>query len=82
MMGMGFGFFGLIFMVVFWLAIIGLAVWLVASLFPRISGNTSPPSGSWPDDRPESALEILKQRYAHGEISKAEFEAMRRDVLA
>lgn len=82
MMGMGFGFFGLVFMVVFWMAIIGLAVWLLANLFPRISGNTSPPSGTWRDDRPESALDILKQRYARGEITRTEFEEMRRDLLA
>jgi putative membrane protein len=79
---MGFGFFGLIFMVVFWLAVISLAVWLLAGLFPRINGNTLPPSGPWHDDRPESALDILRQRYARGEISKAEFEEMRRDLLA
>ena len=28
----------------------------------------------------ESALEILRRRYARGEISRAEYEAMRRDI--
>lgn len=73
---------GILFMVVFWLAIICLAMWLLASLFPRIRGNTAPPSGPWHDDRSESALDVLKQRYARGEISKAEFDEMRRDLLA
>jgi uncharacterized membrane protein len=30
----------------------------------------------------DSALEILKRRYARGEITREEFEAIRRDLLA
>ena len=32
------------------------------------------------DSRPDTALEILRQRYARGEINKEEFEAKRRDL--
>ena len=32
--------------------------------------------------RPDAALEILRQRYARGEINKDEFEAKRRDLGA
>ena len=32
------------------------------------------------ESRPDSALEILRQRYARGEINKEEFEAKKRDL--
>ena len=34
------------------------------------------------EPRPDSALEILRQRYARGEIGKEEFDAKKRDLTA
>lgn len=80
MMGFGMGGLGLIFMIVFWVTIIALAVWLLSSLFPQVKSASSFPSTAQRSEPPESPLEILKQRYARGEISKAEYEEMRRDL--
>jgi putative membrane protein len=62
-----------VFMVLFW----GLIIWGVVALVrwaasPGISESTTP--------RVDSPLEMLKRRYARGEISRAEFEEMKRDL--
>lgn len=75
MTGFGMGFGSAIWMIIFWVIIISGGIWLLATIFPRV--NTSP------EDRPESdsdPLAILKQRYARGELSKEEFETIRRDL--
>ena len=78
MMGMGFGFggLGLILMLVFWLVIIGMAVWLLSNLFPRATDAFK----TGKKDLSESPMEILKQRYARGEISKAEYNEIQKDL--
>ena len=81
MMGFGFGFGGIM-MVIFWVAVIALAVWLLSLLFPRATHSTSSGGMLRNMDTPESPAEILKQRYAHGEITKEQFEQMRHDIEA
>jgi putative membrane protein len=61
------------FMPVFWLVIIGLCLYFI---FGR--GGAKKPWASGPES--ETALDILKKRYAKGEISKDEFEQMKRDI--
>ena len=72
--GMGFGWFGFLFMAIFWIVIIAAAIWLLSSLFPK--SNQTAVTGNSPD----TAVDILKKRYARGEISKEEFAAMRHDL--
>ncbi len=84
-MMMGFGGFGLLLMLFFFILVIGAAVALVSLLFPRPAnpGNQGPPpryQQQAPAD--DTALEILKQRYARGELTRAEYEAMKEDILA
>ena len=75
--GMGFGGFGFIFMALFWIVVIAGGIWLLSNLFPK---NNASPSGDAGDDGSESAVDILKQRYARGELTKEEYEAMRYDL--
>ena len=69
MMGFGMG-FGWIFMLLFW----GMLVWLVYTLINASQSNTK-------QGREEDALGILKKRYAKGEISKKEYEEMRKELI-
>ena len=64
--GYGMGFFGWIFMVLFWAAVIWLIVWLV---------NKNKNSAR--DHSEKTASEILKERYAKGEITKKEYLEMK-----
>jgi putative membrane protein len=80
MMGMGFGGFGLIFMILFWVLIIAGAVWLISRLFPQATRVSPPQSGGDRVEPPASPEEILKRRYALGKISKSEFEDMREQL--
>ena len=76
-MGDGWGWwmaFGWLWMVVFW----GLIIWAVYALVSRPGQrDTSQPAAP----REATALEILEQRYARGELSHDEFEAMRDRLL-
>ena len=59
----GMGFFGSILMLLFWVGVVLLVVWAVRTAMgtPRSTEYDAP-------------LEILKRRYAAGEISEAEYE--------
>lgn len=71
MMGYGYGWFGWIFMIIWWVLIIaGIAFFVkwIAGQSHTISDNKKTP------------LEILKERYAKGEIDKEEFEVKKKDL--
>lgn len=65
----GFGGFGFLWMALFWIGVILLVVWAV-----RRPEETSP--------RPQrSALEILEERFARGELDADEFTARRQQLI-
>ena len=69
--GMGWGWIGLgiVHMLLFWvlviLGIVALVKWLGGGSGPSLTG---------------SALDILKERYAKGELTREQFEQMKRDL--
>jgi putative membrane protein len=67
------GFMG-VFMWIFWIAVIVGIVFLVRWIVQQTR------SGQGKSE--ESSLEILKKRYARGEIDKKEFEQKKKDLLS
>lgn len=69
--GMGWGVGGLLMLLV-----VAAVIWVVVSL----SKGTSGPAPGPDSPREKSALEILKERYARGDIDREEFELKKRDL--
>ncbi len=71
--GMGYGFFGWLMMFLFWILIIAAVVlgvrWFIDQ--GKLKGSSVE----------ETPLDILKKRYASGEIDKEEFESMRGELM-
>lgn len=57
---------GFVWMMAFWVGVVGLAVWAV-------NGRTREPKSR--------ALEILEERFARGEIDVEQFEARRNEMV-
>ena len=75
MMG-GFGFGGGILMLLFWALVIGGGVLLVV----RLVGQNPAPLGPGQQGSGNRPLDILRERYARGEITKEQFDQIRKDL--
>lgn len=71
--GIGFWWFMPVLIIVFW----GLVIWGLVTLVRFLVS----PTGHTGAIRSSSAIEILRDRYARGEISKEEFEDKKKDLL-
>lgn len=62
---------------ILWIAAIGLLIWAIARWLSHRA-----PTSYFPPERGPSALEILRQRYARGEIDATTYEQMRERMEA
>ena len=73
--GMGFGFFGFFIMIIFGV----LAIWAIIALMRGASGHGWGCHGERKNGE-KTALDILKERYVKGEMSKEDFDKMKKDL--
>ncbi|MDX9914152.1 MAG: SHOCT domain-containing protein [Candidatus Moranbacteria bacterium] len=74
--GLSFG-FGWIFMLLFW----GLIVWAIIVLAKNLAnGNCCGTKQNKDGQNEGNAINILKERYAKGELSKEDFDRMKNDL--
>jgi putative membrane protein len=78
MIGHGYGLmggFGFLWMIVFWIVIVAAVAFAVKLLIDATRSSRDrrqPPT--------DSAMEVLKRRYAAGEITKAQYEQVKKDL--
>ncbi|MBI4727930.1 MAG: SHOCT domain-containing protein [Acidobacteria bacterium] len=67
--GPGWGWVGAITMMLFWVGLVAIVVWAVSA-----AAGSREPRRREPERREDPAVEILRRRFAGGEIDGAEFE--------
>ena len=68
--------FGWIFMLLFW----GLVIWSIIALIKNASGRQGYFNQPENQSKEKTPMDILKERYAKGEINKEEFENKKKDI--
>lgn len=63
---------GMLITLLFWGLVIGMVIWLFQLIFTKSSGHTVTTT--------DNSLNILNERYARGEISKDEFQRIKKDL--
>ncbi len=80
MMGFSFSGMGAVYMLIFWAIVILVAVWVLSRIFPKVRDDAASGLTKQTGDSDQSAREILRRRYARGEITRAEYEQIQRDL--
>jgi putative membrane protein len=66
--GLGFGAWGFLMMLIFWVAFVALSAWVVKAIFVGRSETNG------------NAIGILDERFARGEITKKEYSSMKKEL--
>lgn len=72
--GLDMGWGGFLFQFFLWIAVVALALWAIIRF-------SSPARGVEQGGESKSAMEILRERYARGEIDREEFKEKKRDLM-
>lgn len=80
MMGLGWMGLGGLFMIAFWIFAIAGGVWLVTTLVRNTQSQSASHTALLPPAPAQTPLEVLKLRYAKGEINKEQYEQMKQDL--
>jgi putative membrane protein len=65
-----------------WMLLLGLVAFIAIMLLRRTGGSAAsgPPPGTTPAGEAGSPLEVAKMRYAKGELTKEEYQALKADL--
>ncbi len=59
-------------MIVFWSVVVGFIVWLIVRLTKSGTGGST--------EKKRTAIDIARERYAKGEITKEQFDQIKKDL--
>ena len=74
------GFGSMLFMPVLGIIILGLVIWAVVAAFHESGDSNETNHSDRSFHKEDSPIDILKKRYARGEIDKEEYEAKKKDL--
>lgn len=69
--------FGFVWMILWWAVAIAMVAWIARYVFPHRHGRHCAECNGGPRGR---AADIVKERYARGELTKEQFESMKKDL--
>ncbi len=76
-----FGAFGILYTVFGLLLSVGVIIVIIWLVIRLSKGDTSGRDGTEASQQPERPIQIVKERYARGEISREEYQQIKKDLM-